>query len=78
LAGGMPAVDRAAPFADGFLDGYVTWREASEAVTAAYERGRTGQRPDRGAAFAAYVLDHEEHAALALRERAQRICRSRT
>lgn len=74
-AGEVRAGDSAARLADGFLDGYVTWREACEAVTAAYERWQAGQRPDRGAAFAAYVaaLDQEQHAALAFRERAQRM-----
>ena len=59
--------------ADAFLEGYVSWREASEAVRTSYERWRGGQRSDRRLAFAAYTaaLDQEEHAARMFRERAE-------
>jgi hypothetical protein len=59
--------------ADAFVEGYVCWREASEAVRAAYDHWRGGQRGDRGLAFAAYTaaLDQEEHAARMFRERAE-------
>jgi hypothetical protein len=59
--------------ADAFIEGYVWWREASEAVRTAYDRWRGGQRADRCLAFAAYraALDQEEHAACMFRERAE-------
>ena len=66
----------AAWHADAFVEGYVCWREASEAVGAAYDRWRSGQRRDRGLAFAAYTaaLDQEEHAARMFRERTELVC----
>jgi hypothetical protein len=59
--------------ADALLEGYVCWREASEAVRTSYDRWRGGQRSDRRLAFAAYraALDQEEHAARMFRERAE-------
>lgn len=59
--------------ADAFVEGYVCWREASEAVRTAYARWRSGQQRDLGLAFAAYTaaLDQEEHAARMFRERAE-------
>jgi hypothetical protein len=59
--------------ADAFVEGYVCWREASEAVRAAYDRWRAGSPRDLGLAFAAYTaaLDQEEHVARMFRERAE-------
>jgi hypothetical protein len=59
--------------ADAFIEGYVCWREASEAVRTAYDRWRGGPPRDLGLAFAAYTaaLDQEEHAACMFRERAE-------
>jgi hypothetical protein len=72
------AADAEARLADDFLDGYVYWREACDAVRAAYERWRGGQRPDRPAAFAVYqaALDQEERAALAFGERTAQMSES--
>ena len=66
--------------ADAFLEGYICWREASEAVRTSYDRWRGGQRSDRCLAFAAYTaaLDQEEHAARMFRERAQLVSGSWT
>jgi hypothetical protein len=70
--GAVLAADTAARLADDFVESYVSWREASEAVRTAYERWRAGQRPDRGLAFSEYraALDREEHAAVMFHERA--------
>jgi hypothetical protein len=59
--------------ADAFLEGYVCWREACEAVRTAYDRWRGGPPGDLGLAFAAYraALDQEEHVARMFRERAE-------
>jgi hypothetical protein len=59
--------------ADAFVEGYVCWREASEAVRTAYDRWRGGPPRDLDLAFAAYTaaLDQEEHAARLFRERAE-------
>lgn len=59
--------------ADAFVEGYVCWREASEAVRTAYDRWRGGPPRDLGLAFAAYTaaLDQEEHVARMFRERAE-------
>jgi hypothetical protein len=72
-AGSTLSAHIAAWRADAFVETYVCWREASEAVGTAYDRWRGGQRPDRRLAFAAYraALDREEHAALIFRERAE-------
>ena len=47
------------------LESYARWRQASAAVGLAYDGWRSGARPDRSLAFAAYLaaLDREEHAA---------------
>jgi hypothetical protein len=52
---------------DVLVGGYVTWREASAAVTATYENWGRAPRDERATAYAAYVtaLDSEEHAASA-------------
>jgi len=59
--------------ADAFVEGYVCWREACEAVRTTYERWRGGSSRDLGLAFAAYTaaLDQEEHVARMFRERAE-------
>jgi hypothetical protein len=56
-------------FIDAVMDGYVTWREESLAVTASYQNWTSAARGERANAFAAYVtaLDREEHAACAYR-----------
>lgn len=50
---------------DAVIDGYVTWREESAAVTAAYDHWRCAPRGARPTAYGAYraALDREEHAA---------------
>jgi hypothetical protein len=58
----------ASPFSDlvdSVLDGYVTWREKSAAVEAAYRSWRAAAPAERAVAFDDYsaALDREEHAA---------------
>jgi hypothetical protein len=50
---------------DDLLEGYVSWREACQAVWRAYERWIGSDRGERGLAYAAYLaaLDGEERAA---------------
>ncbi|HTP21270.1 MAG TPA: hypothetical protein VMJ65_16825 [Solirubrobacteraceae bacterium] len=50
---------------DSVMDGYVTWREESAAVEAAYRSWRGAAPGQRDAAFDDYfaALDREEHAA---------------
>ena len=50
---------------DDLLEGYVSWREACQAVWGAYERWVGSDRGERGLAYAAYLaaLDGEERAA---------------
>lgn len=50
---------------DAVMDGYVTWREESAAVEAAYRSWRHSTSHDRDFAFDGYVaaLDREEDAA---------------
>lgn len=52
---------------DGVIEGHVSWREESAAVTATYERWRSPRSEERSDAFQAYVaaLDREERAASA-------------
>jgi hypothetical protein len=47
------------------MEGYVTWRKESDAVTASYQNWRCPPRDGRDAAFRAYAaaLDREETAA---------------
>lgn len=61
-----PASDLPAWETDAFLESYVHWREASDAVRAAYELWRDAQQRERRLAYAAYraALDREEHSAL--------------
>jgi hypothetical protein len=72
------AADGAGMLVEDFLESYVCWREASDAVRAAYERWRGGQSTDRGLAFVAYraTLDREEHAARMFRQRVDRVAGS--
>jgi hypothetical protein len=50
---------------DSVMDGYVTWREESAAVEAAYRSWRGAGDGERASAFDDYfaALDREEHAA---------------
>ena len=50
---------------DGFLDSYVSWREACEQVRDAYDHWRRSPVSDRGQAYAAYsaALEREGFAA---------------
>jgi hypothetical protein len=52
---------------DAVIEGYVSWREESAAVTATYERWSSARSQERSNAFQAYVaaLDREERAASA-------------
>lgn len=61
-----PAASRIA-LVDGVIEGYVSWREESAAVTATYERWSNARSEERSNAFHAYVaaLDREERAASA-------------
>jgi hypothetical protein len=54
---------------DEIMDCYVTWRERSLAVEAAFDDWRRARRPDRDLAFEAYLrsLDREERAAARFR-----------
>jgi hypothetical protein len=54
---------------DALIEGYVTWREESAAVTATYENWARAPRGEHATAYAAYVtaLDSEERAASAYR-----------
>ena len=54
---------------DAVMDGYVTWREQSMAVTMTYAHWKCAPRDDRTTAFDAYLaaLDCEEEAASAYR-----------
>jgi hypothetical protein len=51
---------------DDLLEGYVSWREACQAVWFTYERWIASDRGEQGLAYAAYLaaLDREERAAL--------------
>jgi hypothetical protein len=50
---------------DSAMDGYITWREESAAVEAAYRRWRHASYEERAVAFDRYsaALDREERAA---------------
>ena len=50
---------------DGFVDSYISWREACEQVRDAYDRWRRSPVSDRGHAYAAYsaALEREGFAA---------------
>jgi hypothetical protein len=51
--------------ADAFVESWVSWREASEDVRAAYRSWSECARSQRALAFASYraALDREQHAA---------------
>jgi hypothetical protein len=53
------------PLVDSFRDSYLAWRDASDAVRAAYKRWSCSHGQDRNSAFATYsaALDREERAA---------------
>jgi hypothetical protein len=55
------------------IGGYVSWREASAAVTATYENWGRAPRDERAMAYAAYVtaLDSEQRAASAYQRLAE-------
>jgi hypothetical protein len=56
-----------AQLVDAVIEGYVSWREESAAVTATYERWCSAANKERSNAFQEYVaaLDREERAASA-------------
>jgi hypothetical protein len=66
---------RRSALADGFVDSWVSWREASEDVRAAYRWWSECARPRRALAFAGYraALDREQHAASIHSDWAQRV-----
>lgn len=74
-AAGTGAIAVPAWLADDYLEGYICWREAAAAVRQAYEGWNAAERPDRAAAFSAYVaaLDREQQAARGLRDRVARV-----
>ena len=59
------ATELRSALADGFVDSWVSWREASDDVRAAYRWWSECARPQRALAFAGYraALDREQHAA---------------
>jgi len=59
------ATERCSTLADAFVDSWVSWREASEDVRAAYRLWSECAWPERALAFAGYraALDREERAA---------------
>jgi hypothetical protein len=59
------AVTRISDLIDAVMDGYITWREESAAVEAAYHTWRGASRDGRTVAFEDYfaALDREERAA---------------
>lgn len=65
---------------DTLMDGYVTWREASVAVTAAYQRWARAGRHERALAYEAYVatLDREEDAASAYQQLIEMVATTQT
>jgi hypothetical protein len=62
---------------DELLEGYVSWREACQAVWLAYERWAGSDRGQRGLAYAAYLeaLDGEERTARTYAHRTARVAR---
>lgn len=65
---------------DELLEGYVSWREACQAVWQAYERWTGSDRGERGLAYAAYLeaLDGEEHTARTYAHHTERVARFST
>jgi hypothetical protein len=66
-------------FVDELMDHYVSWREASAAVSAAYEGYERAPRHEQRMAFGAYLaaLDREALAAGSYQGAVQRIARLR-
>jgi hypothetical protein len=62
------------------LEGYVSWREACQAVRLAYERWVGSGRGERALAYAAYLaaLDGEEHTACTYADHTARVARIST
>jgi hypothetical protein len=69
------ATERRSALADAFVDSWVSWREASADVRAAYRRWSECARSQRALAFAGYraALDREQQAASVHADWAQRI-----
>lgn len=65
---------------DDLLEGYVSWREACEAVWRSYERWIDSDRGQRALAHAAYLaaLDGEERAASTYARHTERVARFST
>jgi hypothetical protein len=70
-----PAAKQRSALADAFVDSWVSWREASEDVRAAYRSWSECARPQRALAFAGYraALDREQHAACIHADWAERV-----
>lgn len=60
---------------DALMDGYVSWREESDAVSKSYRTWSRAMRDERSLAYAAYVaaLDREERAACTYRSLVERM-----
>ena len=69
------ATARRSALADAFVDSWVSWREASDDVRAAYRWWSECARPQRALAFACYraALDREQHAASIHADCAERV-----
>jgi hypothetical protein len=61
----VPLLESPTSLADGFVESWVSWREASDDVRIAYRWWSECARPQRALAFAGYraALDREQHAA---------------
>jgi hypothetical protein len=66
---------RSQDLADGFVESWVWWREATEDVRIAYRWWSECARPQRAVAFAGYraALDREQHAASIHSDWAERV-----
>jgi hypothetical protein len=69
------ATERRSALADAFVDSWVSWREASADVRAAYGWWSQCARSQRALAFAGYraALDREQHAATVHSDWAERV-----
>jgi hypothetical protein len=69
------AAERRSALIDGFVDSWVSWREASEDVRTAYRWWSDCAQPHRALAFAVYraALEREQQAASIHSDWAQRI-----
>jgi hypothetical protein len=65
---------------DELLEGYISWREACQAVWRAYEQWSASDREERALAYAAYLasLDGEERAARTYANHTARVARFST